>query len=139
MNDYRNPAVKCWHIVALLVAVWVIAIGMICLTWLFIDEMRGGPYCVPTSLGDEVEPRILAGKDHEVLVYCERHLAYHPGDLDARVYRAVALYRVGRQDEAKKEFRSITGIDTNWAEAVKAYPAWLTSDARNTIITQPEN
>ena len=116
----------------------MIAAGILCFTWVCSQDMMT-PCRVPGSLADAVEPRILSGKDAEVLTYCERHLAYHPDDIQARVYRAVALHRLGRKAEAEKEFVSISGIATNWAKVVADYPAWLKSDARNMMATQPED
>jgi Flp pilus assembly protein TadD len=99
-------------------------------------EMLGESYRVPGTLMAEAEACIIAGKDGEVLSYCERYLAYHPTDAEARWYRAVALHRLGRKDEAEQQFKEVSGIDTNWAEVVRAYPKWLKSDARWAIAPE---
>ena len=138
MNDETTSPVRRWHVLVLVVGVWVIAIGILCFTWVIAQDMMT-PYRVPGSLSDAVEARILSGKDAEVLTYCERHLAYHPEDIQARWYRAVALHRLGQTAEAEKAFVSISGINTNWAKVVAEYPAWLKSDARNMMATQPED
>ena len=138
MTETTNSPVRRWHVIGLLVGVWIVAVGVTCFTWVMARDMVT-PYRVPGSLTDAVEPRILSGNDAEVLTYCENHLAYHPDDFQARWYRAVALYRLGRKGEAEQEFRGISGVDTNWAEVVKRYPAWLKSDTRHMRAAQPTN
>ena len=91
---------------------------------------------IPGSIAEAVEPRILSGKDTEVLSYCDRHLAYHPDDIQVRWYRAVAMHRLGQKTEATKELRQISGVDTNWSEYIKTYVEWLEGDDRWTLSTQ---
>ena len=138
MNDKTESPIRRWHIIALLVGVWVIAAAILCFTWVIAHDMSTA-YSVPGCLSDAVEPLILSGKDAEVLEYCEYHLAYHPDDIQARFYRAVALHRLGQEAEAEKEFVTISGINTNWTKIVAEYPAWLKSDARNMMAPQPED
>lgn len=133
MERTEGGPLRRWHIITFLCTLAGIAVALALLTWAAMKEIMGGPYRVPGSLTDEAEAYILAGKDGEVLSCCARYLAYHPTDAQAKWYRAVALHRLGRKEEAEQQFKEISGIDTNWADVVRAYPRWLKSDARWTI------
>ena len=135
MKTEHRPAVRVWHIHVVMWSLAVIAatlVGML----IFILHTSITPYRIPGSIEEAVEPRILSGKDTEVLSYCDRHLAYHPDDIQVRWYRAVAMHRLGQKTEATKELRQISGVDTNWSEYIKTYVEWLEGDDRWTLSTQ---
>jgi hypothetical protein len=135
MKTEHRPAFRVWHIHVVMWSLAVIAatlVGML----IFILYTSVTPYRIPGSIAEAVEPRILSGEDTEVLSYCDRHLAYHPDDIQVRWYRAVAMHRLGQNAEATKELRQISGVDTNWSEYIKTYVEWLRGDDRWTLGTQ---
>ena len=136
METNQRTCLRSWHVHVImwsLAAIAVALVGMI----VFIMHDSVTPYSIPGSLTDAVEPRILSGDDAKVLMYCERHLAYHPDDIQARWYQAVAMHRLGQTATAEKEFEKIAGIDTNWSEYIKTYVERLGSEDRWTNTTQP--
>ena len=135
MKTEQCPALRTWHVHVIMWSLALIAatlLGMV----VFVVHDSVPPYGIPGSLMDAVEPCILAGKDVEALTYCDNHIAYHPDDVQASWYRAVAMYRLGQTSAAEKEFIRISGVDTNWSDSIKTYVEWLGSDDRWILTTQ---